>query len=44
MLGDGCITLLVVQDDIKEGAMHVDAAIVVQEAKLPELIHEETHP
>ena len=36
--------LLVVEDDIEEGAVHVDATIVVQEAQLPELIHEETHP
>ncbi len=36
--------LLVVEDDIEEGAVYVDATIVVQEAQLPELIHEETHP
>ena len=35
---------LVVQDDTEEGAVHVDATIVFQEAQLPELIHEETHP
>jgi hypothetical protein len=35
---------LVVEDDIKQGAMHVDTAVVVQEAMLPELIHEETYP
>jgi hypothetical protein len=32
------------QDDIDEGAVHVDATVVVQEAQLSELIHEETHP
>jgi hypothetical protein len=36
--------LLVVQDDIKEGAVHVDATIVFQEPQLPEFIHEEPHP
>jgi hypothetical protein len=36
--------LLVVEDDIEEGTVHVDTTIVVQEAQLPELIHEETHP
>ena len=35
---------LVVEDDIEEGAVHMDTTIVVQEAQLPELIHEETHP
>jgi len=35
---------LVVQDDIEEGTVHMDTTIVVQEAQLPELIHEETHP
>jgi hypothetical protein len=35
---------LIVEDDIDEGAVHVDATVVVQEAQLPELIHEETHP
>jgi len=40
---DVVITRLVVQDDIKEGAVHVDTTIVLQESKLPELIHEETH-
>ena len=33
------------EDDIEEGAVHMDSAnIVVQEAQLPELIHEETYP
>jgi hypothetical protein len=36
--------MLLVEDDIEEGAVHVDATVVVQEAQLPELIHEETHP
>jgi hypothetical protein len=36
--------LLVVEDDIEEGTVHMDATIVVQEAQLSELIHEETHP
>jgi hypothetical protein len=35
---------LVVEDDIEEGTVHVDATIIVQEAQLSELIHEETHP
>ena len=35
---------LVVQDDIEERAVHVEATVVFQEAQLPELIHEETHP
>jgi hypothetical protein len=33
-----------VQDDTEEGAVHMDAAIVLQESKLPELIHEEAYP
>ena len=32
------------EDDIEEGAVRVDAAVVFQEAELPELIHEETDP
>jgi hypothetical protein len=36
--------LLVVEDDTEEGTVHVDATIIVQEAQLPELVHEETHP
>ena len=44
-LADCFSILLVVEDDIEEGAVHVDATVVVlQEAQLPELIHEETHP
>jgi hypothetical protein len=39
--GDGN---LVVEDDIEEGTVHMDTTIVVQEAQLPKLIHEETHP
>jgi hypothetical protein len=35
---------LVVENDIKEGAVHVDATVILQEAELPESIHEETHP
>ena len=35
---------LVVEDDIEEGTVHMDATVVVQEAELPELIHEETDP
>ena len=30
------------EDDIEEGAVHVQLAIVVDEAQLPELIHEVT--
>jgi hypothetical protein len=44
MLADGFITRLVVQDDAKEGAVHMDATIVFQEPKIQEFIHEETHP
>jgi hypothetical protein len=33
-----------VQDDIEEGAMNVQAAIVLNEAQLPKLVHKETHP
>jgi len=35
---------LVVEDDIEEGTVHVDTTVVIQQAQLPELIHEETHP
>ena len=35
---------LVVEDDIEEGTVDVDATIVLQEAQLPELIHEVTYP
>ena len=35
---------LVVEDDIQEGAMHLQAAVVVDEAQLPKLVHEQTHP
>ncbi len=35
---------LIVEDDIEEGAVHVHATVVFQEAELPELIHEETDP
>ena len=31
------------EDDIEEGAVDVDAAIVLQEPQLAELVHEETH-
>lgn len=43
-LADCFSILLIVQDDTKEGAVHVDATVVLQEAQLPELIHEETYP
>jgi hypothetical protein len=33
---------LVLQDDIEEGAVNVQSAVVVYEAQLLELIHEET--
>src|SRR4029453_8395244 len=39
----GAVTL-VVEDDIEEGAMTVQAAVVLDEAHLPKLVHEETHP
>jgi hypothetical protein len=35
---------LIVEDDIEEGAVHVHATVVFQEAQLSELIHEETYP
>ena len=35
---------LVVEDDIHEGAMNVQATVVFNEAQLPKLIHKETHP
>jgi hypothetical protein len=38
------LTLLVVKDDIQEGAMNLQAAVVANEAQLPKLVHEETHP
>jgi hypothetical protein len=44
MLANGFITRLVVQDDTKERAVHMDATIILQESQLPELIHEEAHP
>ena len=43
-LADCFSILLVVEDDIEEGTVHVDATVVLQEAQLPELIHEETYP
>ena len=33
---------LVVEDDVEEGTVHVHLTVVVNEAKFPELIHEET--
>ena len=35
---------LIVQDDTEKGAMHLQSAVVVNEAKLSELVHEEIHP
>ena len=32
----------VVQDDVEEGAVHMEATVVIQKAKFAELIHEET--
>ena len=32
------------EDGIEEGAVHVEATVVFQEAELPEFIHEETDP
>ena len=32
------------KDHIQEGTVYVDATVVVQEAQLPELVHEVTHP
>lgn len=34
--------MLVVQDDSEEGTVHVQPAVVVNEARLAEPIHEET--
>jgi hypothetical protein len=33
-----------VEDDIQEGAMNVQTTVVFNEAQLPKLVHEETHP
>ena len=39
------MTSLIVEDDTEEGAVDVNpVSIVVQEAELPELVHEVTHP
>ena len=35
-------TLLVVEDDIEEGTVHVQPTVVIDEAQFMELIHEET--
>jgi len=32
------------EDDIEEGTVHVHPAVVVNEAQVAELIHEETDP
>lgn len=52
--GAGCLDLLtdryeierklVVEDDIEERAVHVHAPVVVEEAQLSELVHEEADP
>jgi hypothetical protein len=33
-----------VEDDIEEGAVNLQAAVVFNEAELPKLVHEETDP
>ena len=35
---------LVMQDDIQEGTVHMQSAVVFNEAQLPELIQKETEP
>jgi len=35
---------LVVEDDIQEGAVNLQTAVIIDEAQLPKLVHEETHP
>ena len=35
---------LIVKDDIEEGTVDVDATVVIQEAQIPELVHEVSHP
>ena len=35
---------LVVEDDIQEGTVNLQAAVIFDEAQLPKLVHEETHP
>jgi len=37
-----CRRVSVVEDDIEEGTVHVQPAVVVYEAQFAELIHEET--
>lgn len=35
---------LIVEDDVEEGTVHVQAAVILNETQLPEFVHEETHP
>lgn len=35
--------VLVVQNDIQEGAMHMQLTVVINETHFPELVHEKTH-
>ena len=35
---------LVVEDDTQQGTVNLQAPVVVNEAQLPKLVHEETHP
>ena len=35
---------LVVQDNAEKRAMHLQAAVVLDEAQLSEFVHEEVHP
>lgn len=39
----GSASELVVQHDTKQRTMHLQATVVVNESKLPELVHEEIH-
>jgi hypothetical protein len=44
MMGMGGWLELLVQDNAKKRAMHLQAAVVLDEAQLSEFVHEEVHP
>ena len=35
---------LVVEDDIQEGTVNLQATVILNETQLPKLVHKETHP
>jgi hypothetical protein len=39
-----CRRPLVVEDDTHEGTVNLQAAVIVNEAQPPKLVHKETHP